>query len=603
MKITRITAKGFLGARSVSVDTPETVQLFAGRNGAGKSSVRDAVALALTADLGRVSLKKEAGQLVHSAAQHALCEVVDADGDAWSVTITAAGKIADSQKGREADPVLAYVLDAQRFARLDATARRAFLFGLMRVATDSVAVRQRLVAKGCDGAMIDRVLPLMRSGFPAAHEEAKSKATAAKGAWRAVTGENYGSEKVKTWRATVPPYDPAVSKALATELEHADIALSQWQQQIGGLRAQQQHRMALQAKIPGLQEQASAIQRIQTRIDTDTPRLTEWADKVKVLQARAAGGSVERVGVVHDLARSLHAYTTLSTGVDADSVVGLAAQRALSAYVSQHGPVVAAKAVGSVDTEAREQLPKAEEAHALLERLLANSRRDLDAAKRAQAELQAAQAELAEPFDIAALTSAEGQVQAITADRKVIVAKLDAQKSIKAVVDAADKKTADAAAHAADVAAWDAIAAALAPDGIPAELLTEALGPINDRLAQSEADAQWPSVVIGADMALTVGGRAYSLISESEQWRADAMVAEAIAHISGARLLVLDRFDVLDLPGRSDLIAWLDVLADAGEIDTALIFGTLKALPATLPATFGAHWLSAGAVEQLKDAA
>ena len=43
-----------------------------------------------------------------------------------------------------------------------------------------------------------------------------------------------------------------------------------------------------------------------------------------------------------------------------------------------------------------------------------------------------------------------------------------------------------------------------------------------------------------------------------------------------AKKVVLDRFDVLDLKGREDLLYWLDALAEDGEIDTALVFGTLK---------------------------
>lgn len=66
---------------------------------------------------------------------------------------------------------------------------------------------------------------------------------------------------------------------------------------------------------------------------------------------------------------------------------------------------------------------------------------------------------------------------------------------------------------------------------------------------------------------------------------------------------VIDRLDVLDMKGREDLIAWLDILAQDGEINTALIFGTLKALPANLPQTMAAHWLENGVVAQLKEAA
>lgn len=174
---------------------------------------------------------------------------------------------------------------------------------------------------------------------------------------------------------------------------------------------------------------------------------------------------------------------------------------------------------------------------------------------------------------------------------------------MKAQIDTAQKKTADAAAHAADVAAWDGIGDALAPDGIPGEILAEALGPINERLAQSAADAAWPQAAIAPDMSITGAGREYRLLSESERWRVDAMLAEAVAHLSGARLLVLDRFDVLDPIGRSQLLGWLDVLADTGEIDTALVFGTLKALPTGLPSTIAAHWVENGVVGQLKEVA
>ena len=74
------------------------------------------------------------------------------------------------------------------------------------------------------------------------------------------------------------------------------------------------------------------------------------------------------------------------------------------------------------------------------------------------------------------------------------------------------------------------------------------------------------------------------------------MLAEAISYLSKTKLLVLDRFDVLDMKGREDLIAWLDILAQNSEVETALIFGTLKAPPTNLPATIKAHWLEKGVV-------
>jgi hypothetical protein len=277
------------------------------------------------------------------------------------------------------------------------------------------------------------------------------------------------------------------------------------------------------------------------------------------------------------------------------------AAAALDAYEGQYGKVGATTG----DPEAAALLARLQGARGACGNAINNDQRDLDAALAAQAEVTTIKAELSAGPALACgdLESATKQAEQLKQQRTAIVAKQDTQKALKALADSAEKKTKDAGAHAADVAAWDAIGDALAPDGIPAEILAAAMGPINARLAQSALDAEWPAVVIAQDMGITADGRERRLLSESEQWRCDAMIAEAVAHLSGARLLVLDRFDVLDQAGRGQLIGWLDALATAGEIDTALVFGTLKSVPANLPDTCAAHWIERGVLGQLKEAA
>lgn len=73
--------------------------------------------------------------------------------------------------------------------------------------------------------------------------------------------------------------------------------------------------------------------------------------------------------------------------------------------------------------------------------------------------------------------------------------------------------------------------------------------------------------------------RSYSVLSESKQSPADAMIAKAIVHLSGIKILELDRLDMRDLNDRDDRVAWLDILAQDGEINTPLIFGAMKAAP------------------------
>lgn len=586
MRLAKLYTSNFLGARAVDVTLRAPVALFCGPNAAGKSSVRDAVALALTADLGRVSLKKEAPALITEGADAAVVQVDDADGDSWTVSINRAGKMTDNHKGRQVDPVLPYVLDAQRFARLGETERRAFLFGIVGTKVEQGDVARRLEARGCHIGKTHRILPLLRAGFEPASKQAKAYATEAKGAWRQVTGETYGPEKAKDWRATVPAYDAAAAAKVATELQHADVAIGQWQESIGQLQAEEKRRADLRAKLPALAELACTITRRQEKLAADEQQLAEWdADLQKTTAAAGAG---PRVGLVHELARHLH---TVVLAV-ADKILDLEAiQDVLSRYEREHG-AIGFDGVG--DEKARARLPSVQASRDLCARSVANAKRDLQAAVDAKAEHDRITAELAETFDAAALAEAREQVETLKASRAAVVKRSDELRSIKAMVDAAEAKTKQAGEHAADVADWDRIGDALSPDGIPAEILAEAIKPINDRLAQSAADAGWPQVVVGEDMAITYGGRAYGLISESEQWRCDAMLAEAVAHISGWRLLVLDRMDCLDLPGRGELLGWLDVLAEAGEIETALIFATLKQPPQGLGERVQVEWITAG---------
>lgn len=593
MKIDHIHIENFIGARAVSVATAAQVQLFAGRNGAGKSSIRDAVALALTADLGRVTLKKDAAQLITTGAGSAACEVQTSDGDTYGVAITAAGKMACTFNAAalkaERDNVLPYVLDAQRFAGLDATERRAFLFGLMDVKLDGASVSAKLAERGCDVDKIKRIAPMLRAGFPAAADDARAQATAAKGAWRAITAETYGAVKAATWKAPALTFSQQNLDAALQALAAVDKSIGTAQASIGALQSIADTVAAARVKLVGLKDAAAQLVRRQVKLQHDEKALKEAQDALDSAVAKA--GNAPRVGLVHDLARSVDALLQLG-GVDRDSVVGIDAENALAGYAEQHGRLNAAMG----DRESRAKLPDLTDARDLLTSAVRNSMRDVKTAEQAAAEVKVFEEQITACSADGApdLDQARQHLATAQAERKTCAAAVDQHRAAKAAAEGAAQKTAQALKHHADVEAWDKIAAALAPDGIPGELLSAALGPINERLALSALDAQWPVVVVGADMALTIGSRAYQLASESEQYRADAMMAEAVAHISGYRLLVLDRFDVLDLQGRADLIAWLDVLADNGEIETALIFGTLKALPAGLPATFEAHWIDAG---------
>ena len=591
MKISHIHIEHFLGARAVDIDLAAPVALLAGSNGAGKSSVRDAVALALTADLGRVGLKKDAPQLITDGADGANVVLQTSAGEV-AVAIAASGRIADSLKGVELPPALPYVLDAQRFARMTPEERRGFLFGLMGLSAGGDEVRKRLAARGCDATRVEKVMPMLRAGFDAAAKEAATKAREAKAAWREITGETYGEKKAEGWRpALAPDVTEEQLRDATAKLEATEAALQEASQKVGALQAQQKQHQEGKQRAAGLREKAGRRQRIAEKLKLDRAELAEWEPKLARVQAAAA----PRVGLVHDLARAVRFLMDVYGGELYEHA------DVLSRYEAEHGPITETT---EHDAEMAPKLQQYEKAVALYRSAVANGERDLADAEAAAAALQNLEQAQPAPDDaeVEAATTRRDELKTEKAAHAAALHRLvDAQRLER---DAREKFKRATDAHQA-VLAWTTIADALSPGGIQGDILTEALDPLNERLAQSALATEWMRVGVGPEMEISVGnaGRPYALLSESEKWRADAMLAEAIAHLSGLRLLVLDRFDVLDLQGRSDLLAWLDQLAEDGELDCGLVFGTLKALPAQLPPTICAHWLEAGVAGEIRRAA
>lgn len=610
MKITRISAQNYLGIRAADIALDRPVQLFAGHNGAGKSSLMEGIRHALTGETVRVSLKKEYASLLTEGAESGFVEVVS-DGGAYAVALPS-GKGAAS-----GETALPYLLDAQRFASLSPDERRAFLFGLMGLSSSGDAVKKRLAEKGFDDARVALVMPLLRAGFEAACKEAQNRARDAKAAWKTVTGgETWGKDKAAGWR---PAALPEVADRAGARLENAraklteaDGALATAQQALGAARSADRAREEQEEQRVQLEERAGRIERIRAKLAKDEAELADW--QAKVADAKAAAGGVKKVraaledAVLRGLAEVAAEFLGIaeaSTGiVVSDSGEILEWDQALLNRAKAHVAEYRAQSATAPaeDAQAAAKLAEYEKARDLMQSAVANGRRDLAAAEAAEAALQALDAAAA-GGDAPNFDELREDVQQKTEARDAWRADVAKYQALTEQAARQEKVVAEAARHHADVLAWLEIADALSPDGIPGEMLAEALGPMNERLTDAAEASGWADVTVTRDMQVLAGGRPYALLSESEKWRADAMIAEAVSYLSGLRLLVLDRFDVLDLAGRADALEWLDALAEADEIDTALVFGTLKALPGGLPDSMQAHWIDGGVVGQMREAA
>lgn len=610
MKITSIKINNVLGARAVGVKLDKPVMLFAGKNFAGKSSIQEAVRMAMTGESIRVGLKKDYLSLV-TEGQEAGFVQVDTDGTQYSVVLPA-GKGVHSE-----NHALPYVLDAQRFARMDDKERRTFLFGLMGIKLDGGSVTQRMLDKGLDAKKVEQIAPFLRAGFDAAQKEAAAKARDAKASWKTATGgETWGKDKAPKWQPAPLPADAEKAGArhenALARMKEVEQEIGAAQQALGAAKAKAQARQQMAAQRDELAERASRTDRIKAKLGRDEADVAEWQAKVDETRAKAGVAPVNPKVTGEFLLRGLASVTAefveLTCNhpeVEWDSSLLNRAAAHLAEYRKLHGEPVVGDVPAQPDADAVAKLPEYEKALSLVQSAVANDKRDLAAAEQAAAKLKELDEEAAEIIDLEPL---QAKVAELTEKRDGWRADADKYRAVAEQAACRQAVIEHAAALHADVLAWTGIADALAPDGILGEILAEALGPINDRLEQSSQDAEWLHVHVEPDMSIFAAypglpPRPYALLSESEKWRADAMLAESISHLSTIKLLVLDRFDVLDLKGREDLIAWLDVLAQNSEVETALIFGTLKALPTTLPQTIAACWLENGVAGQMKESA
>ena len=576
MKVASIQTKNFIGARDVDVTLTKQICLFAGKNFSGKSSLAEAVRMALTGESVRVSLKKDYRKLVTEGADVAFA-VVEHDGERSAITLPNG---AHEHTGKNRPPeTLPFCLDAQRFSSLDANARRQFLFSLMNLRTDGPAVTERMIHKGCDATKVELIAPHLRAGFDAAHKEAQGRARDEKTLWRATTGETYGSIKAAKWQAVNPDFDSRLLDASRGKLATIEGQIAADQATLSEMHGRAKAASEQSARIAGIKQKAGSYARIAEKLRVDETELKAWQEKI--------------------------AQTTSKAGMRMKAEPSYTCPKCSSTLRHDHasGALVEYTPPPPVDVEAINSLAEYQRAHDLMVRSVENDRRDLaaaDAAAKVLAELEEGATEAPNQGD---MDTIKARIDEAKKAHQKIRQEVREMEDAERATSTAHKRTADAAAHHGHVAQWEAIADALAPHGIPGEMIAEALGPINDRLARSSIESQWLRVGIDADMSISAdGGRPYSLLSESERWRVDAQLAEAVSFLSGVRLLVLDRVDVLDLAGREDLLYWLDGLAADGEIDSALLFGTLKALP-TVSGNIEAVWLENGTSGQVREAA
>jgi hypothetical protein len=568
MKIDHISIRDFQAVKAIDIDLDRPALLIAGPNEQGKSSILDAVRLALLDDTDRVSTKKDRGALVRNGAKAATIAI---GGDSWRANIKIPGKL---EHGNAPELTEAHVssLCPHYFASLKTDARRAFLFPILGIKFDAESVTKRVLARGGDAEKLAVIAQhIGKKSWEELQADAKQYASKARGAWEQITGETYGSQKAEGWLPTVPSAPGGTVHGAALAIKGVDHEIGELNQKIGALNAQTSHLEARTRKLAELEARVALVDRRTAAYDTAR------------IDRAAMEGTVEG-------AKQIIAGHPLGTECSCPScgAVLLLEGGALREKPSQseHSPDDIA--------EARRALPGFEKSLAMLKAAEANAKRDLDDALAAVSALAELKANAIEPVDEAAMSGLRTMLaDANTRRRGYEQAKTDIEAIEKAIATAEATRDSAAQRHR-HVVEWTALAELIGPSGVPGELLSEGLEPFNQKLNQLALLAGWDAPVIRDDMAIEVKGMPYGLGSVSARYRTDVLLSIAIAVFSGTKLVVLDGIEVLVGVRRAQLLKLMHELAGT-VLDTVILAATLKEKP-KLPASYRVVWVEAGEI-------
>ena len=574
MKLNKLEVVNVLGIARAEIDLTNPVTFITGLNESGKSSISDAISMAFLGKPRRVDTKKELGQLLHDGAQKGRISVkFGAEDEGADFSVPKGDHVVSEFAGAY---FLPYLLDPGLFARISADDRRSLLFNLTGCKASGALIKEKLLARDIPESLITEIAPKLRDGFPAASAEAYNRAKASKGAWRQITGQTWGINVAEDWKAERPegklPTEEDL-QAIMKKQKAAQVNVDKGTAYVGGLDAKRKaFESVIQRNLDAGLLADMLGERIQDRSTTEDI-LKELESQLPALQQKL---SELQAGVVPVACPCCKAELTI-TGQTLTKFAGLKADTKATSDLA-----LQVNSTRSAINKEKEALAKAIAAVAQSE----------EAVK----QLAAIEAEQVEAVDQKHIDESTAKLARCREQADALRNEFNEKQQLRIEFQKVDGKTKEAAEAHAEVKAWLAVGDALAPDGIPAEILSGALAPVNQSLSVLSGMCGWKKAVINDDMTLSYGGRIYELNSESGQWRFDCLMALAIAQISELRLVVLDRFDVLDQKSRSALMHMLIELGKMELMHSSILCGTMKELP-PLPTGVGGVWIERGQAE------
>lgn len=510
--------RGYRGVERADLDV-ETIALLAGANGAGKSSFAQAIGSVLTSETipMRGVNKSAAGVLVRSSEAQGAATVQGPEGVArtdWpACTRRTEGTPPEASRYAAGLVSIADLPPAERVKLLSEFLHAGPTRDDLRMA---IADHPELDTKNTT----DVIWELVESqGWDAAVVRRRDMGAQLKGSWRTTTGgQSYGSRIAASWR-----------QELADERRNESELIAQVDKA----------RSALEVAIAAAATSGVERKNLQEQADAAEDRLLAQRE------ATAAVGAAEQM-----LAVAVRRRDALPPATDDRASPCPACGVLLLVRPGDHllaNPVFQEAPAGLAETELKARRIAIAEADGRV----AHERDAVHAAQRKRAEAEAA---------LKASQSAQHELDALPPPGDAAIDVDEARHDLAARQEYLDavrtKRKADAIA--AQIAQNEIVIDIISPDGLRARKLSRVVEAFNKGVLAPLCDAAgWRAVEINDGFDLTYGGRQYALLSTSEQFRVRATLQVAIAQNDGSAMVIIDAADVLDGPGRGDLVEML----------------------------------------------
>lgn len=554
MKINRIVATHFLGIKKLDVADLKSVVLFHAGNGKGKSCVLNSIRAALLGGIDGV-LKKNIDILLHKGESKGMVgiETDNASGDGKFSFKFPSGNGIHIEK----NSYLKYSLDTESVLKEKPETIKKIFYDLLSKSGSLTNIAHELAQKGIKPHSIAQ---FNLSSYDDVIAQCSTKLTENRAAWKAITGENYGSEKAENYEVEEIKFNEV---DLKKERDHLSAARSSLEELLKKYSPKKEPRNINELKLTaGNLDVAQKLLSHQLKVLASTEETKSISERLfQETNSSKISLSCIKCGQAHNLVNGslVPCEDKKSSNLSLDEV-----KSSLDLAIK-----VNARSLRDVEIS-RASIRASEDAILLLKNMI---------------------------LDDSAVST--DKINSDISDSRKIVAELEARVaglegiSRNKIFNDNKKKKADEYQEKIHELI---LIAELVKDMKDGEL-SNLVEPINRRMAVGLCGT---IPIIDSEFNITANdGIPLVLLSESEKWKISILLSEAISFYSGNKFMLIDRVDILAPDDRLPFFKWLANLVKSGNIDSIVCAATLRKMEKS-PSFMSVFWLENGLSEEVK---